>query len=180
MTDWDRLTRPETTRRLSDMLVRDVFDYPDPRVYWAREVTYGFTTGKAVRVDFMRFTPKNTLVGGLEMGEFTAYEVKSCKPDFDSGHGLNLIADRNYVVVPPGLVGYVARHVPYGTGVLTPRDDGNGRERLTVVRKSVLHARRRPAVELMFGMMRSLGRERLTLMGEAADDGGQPDLFGDA
>ena len=102
------------------MLIMDVFRYPDPRIYWADEVTYDYTLADPIRVDFMRFKPRNTLPSGLEQSEFLAYEVKSCKADFESGHGLNFIGDLNYVVVPPELVGYAREHGPFGVGIYVP------------------------------------------------------------
>lgn len=146
------------------MLVKDVFHYPDPRIYWANEVTYDYTLAHPIRVDFMRFKPRNTLPSGLEQSEFLAYEVKSCKQDFESGHGLNFIADLNYVVVPPNLVDY-ARSSPgpaHAASASTRRSPDTGRgETLKCVKPSRRFPRERPALELLFGMTRSLGREHI-------------------
>lgn len=46
--------------------------------------------------------------------------MKSCKADFDSGHGLNFVGDLNYVVVPPHLVDYAREHAPFEVGIYTP------------------------------------------------------------
>ena len=64
--DWEHMGRPDITAALGRMLVKDVFHYPDPRIYWANEVTYDYTLAYPIRVDFMRFKPRNTLPSGLE------------------------------------------------------------------------------------------------------------------
>ena len=143
------------------MLIMDVFRYPDPRIYWAAEVTYDYTLADPIRVDFMRFKPRNTLPSGLEQSEFLAYEVKSCKADFESGHGLNFIGDLNYVVVPPELVGYAREHGPFGVGIYVPVSGYGHGEALKCVKPSRRFPRKRPALELLFGMTRSLGREHI-------------------
>lgn len=161
MHDWNRMTRPDITAALGCMLIKYVFHYPDQRIYWAEEVTYDYTLTNPIRVDFMRFKPRNTLPSGLEQSEFLAYEVKSCKQDFDSGHGLNFVADLNYVVVPPTLVDYAREHSPFGVGIYTPVPETGGGEVLKCVKPSRRFPRRRPALELLFGMTRSLGREHI-------------------
>lgn len=73
MHDWNRMTRPDITAALGRMLIKYVFHYPDQRIYWAEEVTYDYTLTNPIRVDFMRFKPRNTLPSGLEQSEFMAY-----------------------------------------------------------------------------------------------------------
>lgn len=166
--DWERMGRPDITAALGRMLVKDVFHYPDSRIYWANEVTYDYTLAHPIRVDFMRFKPRNTLPSGLEQSEFLAYEVKSCKQDFESGHGLSFIADLNYVVVPPSLVDY-ARSSPAGAcgvGIYTPVAGYGRGENLKCVKPSRRFPRERPALELLFGLTRSL-RRRHDFTGEA-------------
>lgn len=51
--------------------------HKDPRIYWAREVTFDYATTHTVRVDYMRFKPVNNTVSGIEKGDFYCYEVKS-------------------------------------------------------------------------------------------------------
>ncbi len=94
----------------SDLKRRDVTDYLshltenyisggyDPRIYWAKEVTFDYGTGQTIRVDYMRFKPLNNSISGIEKGDFYCYEVKSCFEDLGSGHGLNFIGDYNYIV----------------------------------------------------------------------------------
>ena len=161
--DWEHMGRPDITAALGRMLVKDVFHYPDSRIYWANEVTYDYTLAHPIRVDFMRFKPRNTLPSGLEQSEFLAYEVKSCKQDFESGHGLSFIADLNYVVVPPSLVDY-ARSSPAGAcgvGIYTPVAGYGRGENLKCVKPSRRFPRERPALELLLGLTRSLGREHI-------------------
>lgn len=49
--------RSENTRMLSLSVQRHINPHNDPRIYWAREVTFGYATSNAVRVDFMKFKP---------------------------------------------------------------------------------------------------------------------------
>lgn len=62
----------------------------DPRIYWAREVTFDYSTTSPIRVDYMRFKPLNNTVSGIEKGDFYCYELKSSVSDFHSKHGHNL------------------------------------------------------------------------------------------
>lgn len=130
--EWRHLKRGDRTRLLSDMLVKQVFNYPDPRTYWAREVTVNqaVTTDMGIsvfgnrsvrhsdaRVDFMRVAGSVNADDPLPRCGFTCYEVKSCKADIESGHGLNFLGNLNYVVCPPFLVEEVKNHVPDDIGV---------------------------------------------------------------
>lgn len=68
--------------------------------HFASEVTFDYGTNNPKRVDFVQFTPKNGVhVDGIEKGEFTCYEVKSCKEDLYSGHGINFFGEQNYLVM---------------------------------------------------------------------------------
>lgn len=93
------MNREEITKFLGDLLIQQRLSGRGK--YWASEVTldYGQGKGKQKRVDFMQFKPQNQLaVSELEKGEFICYEIKSCKADVFSGHGLNFEGDRNYIV----------------------------------------------------------------------------------
>ena len=46
-------SRPEITAMLSLSIQRHICPDNDPRIYWAREVTFDYATMNAVRVDFM-------------------------------------------------------------------------------------------------------------------------------
>ena len=85
------MTRPEITAKLSAMLEKKINPHNDPRIYWAKEVTFDYSTDHAVRVDYMRFVPANNSVSGIEKGDCYCYEVKSSAEDFRSGHGLNFM-----------------------------------------------------------------------------------------
>lgn len=96
------MTRKETTKFLSDLLIRDRFSGMGK--YWAREVTLNYGSADVKRVDFMQFRPPSTYsVSGIEKGEFICYEIKSCIEDYKSGHGQNFIGERNYFVMPMSL-----------------------------------------------------------------------------
>ena len=88
-------SRREITETLSGLLESHIDPKRDTRVYWAKEVTFDYATGHAVRVDYMLFKPVNNTVSGIEKGDFWCYEVKSSVEDFRSGHGLNFIWDYN-------------------------------------------------------------------------------------
>lgn len=60
------MTRPEITAKLSAMLEKKINPHNDPRIYWAKEVTFDYSTDHAVRVDYMRFVPANNSVSGIE------------------------------------------------------------------------------------------------------------------
>lgn len=76
--------RPETTKILSLSVEKHINPYNDTRIYWAREVTFDYSTSKGKRVDYMLFKPKNNTPSGIEKGDFYCYEVKSSVEDFHS------------------------------------------------------------------------------------------------
>ena len=49
--------RLEITAQLSAAILTYMNPHNDPRIYWAREVTFDYAEGSAVRVDFMKFKP---------------------------------------------------------------------------------------------------------------------------
>lgn len=150
----DAFTRKEHTRQLSAMLERYIDPRNDPRIYWAREVTFDYSTNHKIRVDYMRFQPLNNSTSGIEKGDFYAYEVKSSVEDFKSPNGHNFIADYNYYVMPADVFEAVKDTVPYGVGVLCP-DGGH----LRCVRKAVRKDRTRPVSEMLLMLWRSSRRE---------------------
>ena len=85
------MTRSEITAELSTMIEKKINPHNDPRIYWAKEVTFDYSTNHAVRVDYMKFVPVNNSVSGIEKGDCYCYEIKSSIEDFKSGHGLNFI-----------------------------------------------------------------------------------------
>lgn len=88
------MTRPEITAELSTMIEKKINPNNDPRIYWAKEVTFDYSTNHAVRVNYMKFVPVNNSVSGIEKGDCYCYEIKSSIEDFKSGHGLNFIGDQ--------------------------------------------------------------------------------------
>lgn len=95
--------RKECTRQLSAMLERHIDPRNDPRIYWAKEVTFDYSTNHKIRVDYMRFQPLNNTTSGIEKGDFYAYEVKSSVEDFKSpnGHNFSLLEKAPTVVAVP-------------------------------------------------------------------------------
>ena len=92
--------RPEITKILSLSLQKYINPRNDTRIYWAREVTFDYSTSHSIRVDYMRFKPVNNTVSGIEKGDFYCYEIKSSVEDFNSKNGHNFIGEFNYYVMP--------------------------------------------------------------------------------
>ena len=90
------MNRKDITKLITKTLISTKLN---DRKYYAKEVTldYGTTTPK--RVDVMQYIPNGvTYAGDIERGEFVCYEIKSCKEDVYSGHGLRFYGDKNYIV----------------------------------------------------------------------------------
>lgn len=158
--------RNMTTKQLSLLTERFINPKDDTRIYWAKEVTFDHGTDHAVRVDYMQFKPVNNRVSGIEKGDFYCYEVKSCKEDFHSGHGLNFIGDFNYLVMPFSLYLEIRNEIPRGIGVYCPTDGGNS---LYSVQKASRKSRDRPVAEMLLMMFRSAARDRQKLSGASSD-----------
>lgn len=114
--------RKDITDMLSMSIRKYINPHNDSRIYMAREVTFDYSTGHAIRVDFMKFKPVNNSVSGIEKGDFYCYEVKSSVEDFCSGHGLNFIGDYNYLVMPEKIYAAVCLEIPHYVGVLVPAE----------------------------------------------------------
>lgn len=146
-------SRSSITKELSKATEKYINPHNDPRIYWAKEVTFDYGTLHQIRVDYMRFKPKNNTVSGIEKGDFYCYEVKSCVADFNSKNGHNFIGDFNYYVMPHELYEQVKDKIPYKVGVLVPTND---------TLKSVKNAKRtdrlRPISEMLLMMFRSCNR----------------------
>lgn len=154
--------RPEITKMLSLSAEKYINPHNDPRIYWAKEVTFDNGTKNKVRVDYMRFKPVNNTVSGIEKGDFYCYEVKSSVEDFHSKNGHNFIGEYNYYVMPEEVYEKVKNEIPYYVGVFVP--DGKHYIGDWYDLKSVKKARRkdrsRPVSEMLLMMFRSAGRER--------------------
>lgn len=154
-------SRPEITRMLSLATEKYINPYNDPRIYWAREVTFDYATSKASRVDFMKFKPVNNTVSGIEKGDFYCYEVKSSVEDFHSKNGHNFLGDFNYYVMPEDVYEKVKNDIPHYVGVLVPPDESLiFRPALTSIKKAKRKDRERPLSEMLLMMFRSYARER--------------------
>lgn len=148
------MTRPEITAELSTMIEKKINPNNDPRIYWAKEVTFDYSTNYAVRVDYMKFVPVNNSVSGIEKGDCYCYEIKSSIEDFKSGHGLNFIGDYNYLVMPGELAATVSLKIPYHVGIYVP--EGN---ELICAKKAKRANRARPVSEILLMMFRSANRD---------------------
>ena len=58
------MKRPEITKQLSELLEKHIDPHNDPRVYWAKEVTFDYATSNTVRVDYR----SNVLIEVYELG----------------------------------------------------------------------------------------------------------------
>lgn len=153
--------RSEITALLSLSTQKYINPNNDPRIYWAREVTFDYATSNAVRVDFMKFNPVNNTVSGIEKGDFYCYEVKSSIEDFHSKNGHNFLGDYNYYVMPEEVFEKVKNEIPYYVGVFVP-DTMNYKGEwydLKSIKKARRKDRSRPVCEMLLMMFRSANRE---------------------
>ena len=158
----DLSNRKEITEMLSLAIEKHINPHNDPRIYWAKEVTFDYDTNHSVRVDFMRFKPFNNTVSGIEKGDFYCYEVKSSVEDFHSKNGHNFLGDYNYYVMPEDVFEKVMNEIPYYIGVFVPdRKHYRGEwYELKSVKKAKRKDRQRPVSEMLLMMFRSCARER--------------------
>ena len=150
------MERADITADLSKRTEKYINPYNDPRIYWSREVTFDYGTSHQVRVDYMKFKPKNNTVSGIEKGDFYCYEIKSCVADFNSKNGHNFIGDFNYYVMPKELYEQVKQRIPYNVGVLIPAKCGT----LESIKKAKRTDRTRAVSEMLLMMFRSANRDR--------------------
>lgn len=153
------MDRAETTKFLSDLLICEKLTGIGK--YWAREVTldYGLGKGKQKRVDFMQFVPENQYsIGGIEKGIFICYEIKSCKADVFSGHGMNFIGEKNYIVMTMQTYKDIMHEldkIPYHVGILVTCAETNEKWTLKTQKCAHTYSRERSMSELLFCMLRS-------------------------
>lgn len=112
--------RKKITKILSKLTEKHISPVNDPRIYWAREVTFDYASDHTIRVDYMQFKPVNSSVSGIEHGDFYCYEIKSSVEDFQSKNGHNMIGDYNYYVMPYEVYCRVKDQIPWSVGVLCP------------------------------------------------------------
>lgn len=153
--------RPEITAMLSLSIRKHIDPHNDPRIYWAREVTFDYATSNAVRVDYMKFKPVNNTVSGIEKGDFYCYEVKSSVEDFKSKNGHNFIGDFNYYVMSEEVYEKVKNEISYAIGVYVPEKINYRGEwyDLKSVKKAKRQDRARPVSEMLLMMFRSARRD---------------------
>lgn len=160
------MNRGETTKFLSDLLEKRLAGK-----YYAREVSIDYGTVDVKRVDFLQFEPVNTInVGNIEKGNFIAYEVKSCKNDFNSGFGKNFICEKNYYVISMALYKEIVNEIPFDVGAMCPIPQGRkvteefenptplNREdewTMQIVKRCIPKGRKKSLAELLFCMLRS-------------------------
>lgn len=150
------MERVDITADLSKRTEKYINPYNDPRIYWAREVTFDYGTLHQVRVDYIKFKPKNNTVSGIEKGDFYCYEIKSCVADFNSKNGHNFIGDFNCYVMPKDLYEQVKQRIPYNVGVLIPSKC----DTLESIKKAKRIDRTRAVNEMLLMMFRSANRDR--------------------
>lgn len=149
------MNRPQITTDLSSALGKYLDPHNDPRIYWAKEVTFDYASLNAVRVDYIRFVPVNNTVSGIEKGDFYCYEIKSSVADFNSKNGHNFTGDFNYYVMPEDVAEAVKDRVPWGIGIMVPDKHGS----LRVWKKARRLDRSRPVGEMLLMMWRSSRRK---------------------
>ena len=150
------MSRTDTTQTLSALTEWLINPKNDPRIYWAKEVTFDYATLNPIRVDYMRFKPVNNTVSGIEKGDFYCYEVKSSVADFHSKNGHNFIGDFNYYVMPPKVFELVKDEIPYDVGVYCPVAQWKA---LVSVKQARRKNRTKPMAEMLLMMYRSAARE---------------------
>ena len=90
------IDRKQITSKLTEL----TFSYIGPVSHAASEVVldYGHAAQRKI-IDILAFKPEHQMsVDGIEKGQFTCYEIKSCYEDVYSGNGLNFIGEKNYLV----------------------------------------------------------------------------------
>lgn len=159
------MSRSDVTKALSIMLERYLDPHSDPRIYWAKEVTFDYATDHPIRVDYMSFKPVNNSISGIEKGDFYCYEIKSSVEDFKSKHGHNFIGDFNYYVMEESLFREIENLIPYNVGVLALTVRG-----LIVVKRPRRGNRTRPVSEMLLMMWRSSRRDLVKTIKEKQED----------
>lgn len=161
--------RKQITRLLSLSVEKHINPKNDPRIYWAKEVTFDYATGNTVRVDYMQFKPVNNSVSGIEKGDFYCYEIKSSVEDYHSKNGHNFLGDYNYYIMPQDVYEKVKSTIPYKVGVFVPdyKDYKGEWYHLRSVKKAARRDREKPFSEMLFMMFRSCARDRYKNMNSA-------------
>lgn len=147
----DMKERKKITQILGAALEKHLNPDRDTRIYIAREVTFDYISGHALRVDYMQFKPENTSVSGIEKGDFYCCEVKSCVEDFKSKNGHNFLGDYNYYVMPLSVYEWTVSEIPNGIGVLVASDATEQEiPALKIIKNARRKNRERSASEMLF------------------------------
>ena len=150
--------RSETTEMLSALVEKRLSRRCN---LWAAEVTFPRLREPNVRIDYMGFVQhsRDGFVGSasVELGTFEAYEVKSCMADYESGHGLSFIGDRNYLVCTRELAERLRDElrIPWQANAVLVPDKGCTRLLSWVEHPFVGSLRERPASEMLWQMVRA-------------------------
>lgn len=147
------------TKNLSDKTEKLINPHKDVRVYTSKEVTFDYSTNYSIRVDYMKFIPKNNSISGIEKGDFYCYEIKSCEDDFNSEHGHNFIGDYNYYVMPSSLYNKISSKILGYVGVYIEDEYGD----LISIKKARRINRTKATSEMLLMMFRSSNRELMKL-----------------
>ena len=170
------INRTDITKAISQIVETHILSRTDPRIYWAKEVTFDYGTADQGRADYVQIKPKNNSVSGIEKSDVYIYEIKSSVEDFKSKNGHNFIGDLNYYVMPESVYREL---IEMGTnfgfdpvGIYTVADDfiagssrpkyafpnGNG---IVCVRKARRKDRKYPISMVLLMMFRSRHRDAL-------------------
>lgn len=147
------------TKNLSDKTEKLINPHKDVGVYTSKEVTFDYSTNYSIRVDYMKFIPKNNSISGIEKGDFYCYEIKSCEDDFNSEHEHNFIGDYNYYVMPSSLYNKISSKILGYVGVYIEDEYGN----LISIKRARRINRTKATSEMLLMMFRSSNRELMKL-----------------
>ena len=96
------MNRREMTAYLSALLEERLDPRNDQRVYWANEVTFGYSADEAtVRVDYMQFKPKNNTVSGIEKKENQMVDTETLSKLFAAFPNSSINASMEFIADHP-------------------------------------------------------------------------------
>lgn len=149
------MNRKETTKFLSKLVENLINPNEDNRIYWAREVTFDYTTFHRVRVDYMKFKSVNNSVSGIEKGDFFfVMKLNHLSKIFTHPMGIIFWEITTTMLCQKKVYDMVKPEIPYGIGVYCPAETG-----LYSVRNARRKNRERPVSEMLLMMFRSLLRD---------------------
>lgn len=166
------MDRQNITKAISHIVETHLLSLTDPRIYWAKEVTFDYGTADQGRADYVQVKPKNNSVSGIEKSDVYVYEIKSSVEDFNSKNGHNFIGDLNYYVMPESVynklikMGCIAHSLwNSGAGVYTIADrfieNPNNEPCVVCEQKARRKDRKHPISMVLLMMLRSRHRDAL-------------------